>query len=271
MVLVTASFSVSALVGGWTLRRRLAYLSSADPPSADSDSRLGFGQVLSVALPALVANLALFGLLQADIWILGAFRGEKEVAIYGSASRLAMAIMVAIQVLYAVLPPLIVEKHTKNEKETLERLLRGAATASSILMLPLFLAFVLVPGEILKLVYGPYYESGRWILSILSVGIFFNVLTGIRGYVLLITGSERVQLTISVLGGLSNIALCTLGAIYWGIYGVALAAMTMMVLQCLAELVFVRLRRGVWTHFSFGMVRETKLLLDTLKSRRINR
>jgi O-antigen/teichoic acid export membrane protein len=251
VVFAAGSVFLSSLFAGWALRRKAISL-----PSEGSGGSIGLGTVLRVALPLMTANLTFFGLTQADIWTLGTFRSEAEVAIYGAASRLAVALLLATQVLYAVLPPLIVEKHTRNEKENLERLLRGGATISSIVVAPLFLAFIVVPNLMLRFVYGAYYEDGRWILMILAVGIFVNVLTGLRGYVLMLTGYERTQLMISLVGGAANIALCILGAIYWGIYGVALAAMTTMVLQSLVELIVVRYRLGIWTHSSIKSLRD---------------
>jgi O-antigen/teichoic acid export membrane protein len=259
LLLAVCSGVVSALLAGWILYRKVAAL----PPRGveRAQARLDFKEMLRVGWPLLIINLTGVLLLQTDIWILSVFRSQEEVAIYGAASRLAVATLLMTWVLYAVLPPLIAEKYATGEIVILERILRAGATVTGVIAFPLLAGFVLVPGNILRIVYGDYYEGGGWILGLLSFGLFVNVVTGMRGYVLTMTGNERRQLMISVVGGFVNILGCTLGAIYWGIYGVAVAAMTAMILQCLTELIAVYSRHGIWTHASLSSVGDIKKLL----------
>jgi O-antigen/teichoic acid export membrane protein len=260
LLLAVGSGIISALLGGWVLYRKVMYLCLQGVESAQT--RLSSREMLRVAWPLLGSSLTVVLLSQADVWILGIFRSEEEVAIYGAASRLALPALVLVTwVLYAVLPPLIAEKYATGEMAILERLLRTGATVSAIIAFPVFVAFVLLPGKILGLVYGSLYESGAWILAILSLGHFVNVVTGLHGYVLTMTGYERTQLVIFAMGGALNVALCTFGAVYWGIYGVAFAAMTAQILQCLAELVAIYFRLGIRTYASLSSVSNIKKLL----------
>lgn len=259
LLLAIGAGSVSALLAGWTLYRKVGSLPPQDVKSAEA--RLGVGETLQVAWPLMMISLSLFLLTQADIWVLGIFRSQEEVAIYGAASRLAVVTLLVNHILYAILPPLIAEKYATGETAMLERVLRTGATISAVIAFPIFAAFILGSDEILRLVYGDYYGSGGWILKLLSLGLFVNVVTGIRGYVLMMTGGERLQLVISLVGGTMNILLCTLGAVFWGMYGVAFAAMVVMILQCLTELVAVRMRLGLWTHVSLNSIRDLRRLL----------
>lgn len=259
LFLAVCSGAANALLAGWILYRKVAALS---PRGVGSEKVwLDFGEMLRAGWPLLIINLTVVLILQADIWILGIFRSQEEVAIYGAASRLAVATLLMTGVLYAVLPPLIAEKYATGEIAILERILRAGATVTAVIAFPLCIAFVLVPGKILGLVYGDYYESGGWVLGLLSIGLFVNVVTGMRGYVLTMTGNERTQLVISVVGGAVNVLLCTLGAIYWGVYGVAVAAMSAMILQCLTELIAVYSRHGIWTYASLSSVGDIRKLL----------
>ena len=60
-----------------------------------------------------------------------------------------------------------------------------------------------------------------------------------------------------------TVLLVTLGAAYWGMYGVALASMISMILQCLAELVAVYLRLGIWTYSSPRAIGDIRKLLTS--------
>ncbi len=242
---VIGTAAVSVVLAAYRLRRRVATL-----PLAGRMRATEYRDILRAAWPLLLINLTLFALTQMDIWILAMFRPQAEVATYAAAARLALTTMLLTSILYAVLPPLIAEKHARNEKHLLERLLRAGATASALLALPVFAAFVLFPADILALVYGAYYRDAGAVLALLAVGLYVNVATGMRGYVLMMTGNERVELAISLFGGVLNVALCLLGAIYFGVIGVAAAAMAAMIVQCAAEELAVKRRLGVWTHVS---------------------
>jgi O-antigen/teichoic acid export membrane protein len=262
LVVTVACGLTSVTLGGLLLRSRVSSL-----PVGGVESRVRAAEIATVAWPIMIAGIALAALIQADVWIVGAFRSQEEVAIYRAASQLALMTILVTQVLYAVLPPLIVEKYTRGESESLQRLLRASATVTTVVVAPVLGAFVLMPGSILNLVYGEYYRSGGWVLALISLGWFVNVATGMRGMVLLLTGHERTQLMITLVAGSFNVILCGIGAVYWNIYGVAVGAMTAMIVQCLAELVFVRRRLGIWTHASVASVSEIKKLTGAARAK----
>ncbi|MBI5611891.1 MAG: oligosaccharide flippase family protein [Gammaproteobacteria bacterium] len=255
LAIVVIATAASALLGGWRLGRRVMALPVAKLP-------VGNREILHVAWPLLLTNLAVFVLTQVDLWILAAFRPAEEVARYGAASRLALVTMVVTSVLYAVLPPIIARQHARHEKHQLQRILRAGATFTSLVSLPVFLAFVIAPQWLLALVYGDYYADASAVLALLATGLFVNVITGMRGNVLMMTGNERIELQISLVGGAINIALCLVGAHYGGMLGVALAAMSAMVIQCLIEEVAVRRVLGIWTHASINSLSDIRRLFN---------
>jgi O-antigen/teichoic acid export membrane protein len=262
LAVTVASGLSSVTLGGLLLRSKVLSL-----PVDGVESRVRAGEIVTVAWPIMIAGIALTALTQADVWIVGIFRSQEEVAIYRAASRLAMMTILVTQIFQAVLPPLIAEKHARGERESLQRLLRGGATLTTILILPVVGVFILVPEQSLSLIYGNYYRSGGWVLILLSIGLFVNAATGMRGTVLLLTGHQRTQMVITLVVGSINVMLCSVGAIYWGIYGVAMAAMTAMIVQCLTEILFVRRRLGIWTYASVASVSEVKKLLGAAEER----
>lgn len=246
---------VSAVWGGGRLLRMTWVLPSAR-------SVLAGREIWNAAWPLLLTNLAVFVLTQIDLWILAAFRPAEEVAKYGAASRLALVTMVVTLVMYAVLPPLIARQHARQEKHQLQRILRASATLTGLISFPIFLAFVIAPQWLLGIVYGDYFADAGAVLALLATGLFVNVITGMRGNVLMMTGHERIELKISLAGGVLNVALCTTGAYYGGMLGVALAAMSAMIVQCLIEEVAVRRVLGIWTHASVYSVGDIKRLFE---------
>jgi len=205
-------------------------------------------EVLKMAFPLLVTNVTVIALSQVGLWIVGIYLTQEDVAVYGAASRLAQIMMLVTSVLYAFLPPLIAQLHEKKDTKMLQDVLQTGALLNTLLVLPLLLMVVFFSGDILGLLYGKFYSRGSGVLVMLASGLFVNVLTGMRGYVLMMTGREKMQMYISLFGGCLNALACVVGALCWGINGVAFAAMFSMVVQCLIELWAVRFTMGLWSH-----------------------
>jgi O-antigen/teichoic acid export membrane protein len=70
---------------------------------------VGLREILSVSWPMWVTNITLFVGTQTDIWIVGAFRSQEEVAIYGAAVKLVLMVALPLQIVSTVVPPLITE------------------------------------------------------------------------------------------------------------------------------------------------------------------
>ncbi|MDQ6991283.1 MAG: oligosaccharide flippase family protein [Mariprofundaceae bacterium] len=203
--------------------------------------------MMKIAWPLLVTTLMLLVAKQADIWVVGYFLEESDVAIYGAALRIVTLVLITTTILYAVFPPIIAELNITNEFGKLQQILSSSAFINSIIVLPLFIALIIYPDVILKIIYGDFYEKGGTALMILSIGVYFNVLTGLRGIVLMLTGYEKTQMLISALGGVLSISFCIIGAKEMGIIGVAIGSTSGMILQCLMELIAVRVKIGIWT------------------------
>lgn len=204
----------------------------------------------SLAAPMLLISICGFILMQADLWILGMYQPQAQVALYGAASRLAGTLWMISAVVTAVLAPVIARKCARGEMHDLEKLLRAAATASALAALPIVAAFAVFSSEILSLIYGAYYAQGAPVLAFLAVGLFTNLLLGMRGYVLLMTGHERALMRIMLMSAALNVVGCTIAARYGSIASVALAAVAANLLSYLFETWLVRKTTGIWTFFS---------------------
>jgi len=214
---------------------------------APTGAHLSVSEIMKISWPLWVSNVMLFATLQADIWVVGFFLTEDNVALYGAAARLVALLMITSTILYAVLPPMISEMKINNDLQKLQSILTSTAFGNSVVVFPLFLCFVIFSAPVLELVYGEYYVQGEWVLSILAIGLFFNVVTGVRGTVLMVAGYEKKQMLISIIGGVLNIFLCSVGAWSLGLNGVAIGAMAGMILQCVMELIAVKRALGIWT------------------------
>lgn len=253
------SIAASAAIGSFMLFNKVSALPGIGSAAEDN----GIGEILSIAWPLLIANLTHFAVTQADVWILGAFRAQEELAIYGAAARLMTIIVMPLMLLNAVVPPIIAELHVQGKKETLETTLRSTAAVAGFPALIVLLAFIFFGKPILALIYGEFYARGAVVLAILSLGQLVNVWAGSCGITLMMTGNQTIRMGLAVAS-----ALLAIGGGIWavqshGMVGVAIASAFTMICQNVAMVLFVKNKVGVWTHASLAGVSWQKIVYQT--------
>jgi len=246
LLLAILSGLATALTAGWMLARKTATL------PASGGSSVGSSEMLGVAWPLLVTNLTLFVITQVDLWILGAFRTPEEVAVYGAAARVVLLVAMPLQIMNAVIPPIIAEMYAQGTRRDLERTLRPMATLAGIPALLVLLGFVFFGGPILGLVYGGYYGAGAPVLVLLSAGQLVSVWVGSCAITLAMTGHQALLMGVTLLCGVATVlaGLALVGG--YGPEGVAVAAAGGLALQNLLLWLAARHATGIWTHLGFA-------------------
>ena len=243
MFLSAGSSFASVLLGSLLLRRKVTAL-----PDEGTEGWIKPKDIFRVAWPLLITNLALLILTQADLWILGAFRPQEDVAIYGAAARVVFLLAMPLLVVNLVVMPLIAEMYAQGRRAELERTLRASATLAGIPAALILLIFVLLGAPLLGLVYGDYYRAGAVVLTLLSLGQLVNVWTGSSGMTLIMTGHQLVMMAITVVWGVVTIMVC-LGVVgQYGPTGVAAATTAGLALQNVSMWLGAKAMTGMWTH-----------------------
>lgn len=249
MLASIGSGAASALLGVLLLHRRVSSLGTQG-----AENSVSAGGTLRDAFPILLISLTSFVLLSSsDLWILGAFRSQEEVAVYGAASRLVTLIAMPLVITNLVLPPIIAEMYAEDKTTKLERVLRSFSTLCGVPSLVLLTTFVLLGGPILGLVYGSYYQNGTTVLVLLSVGKIAVVWSGSCGTLLQFTGHQRSMLRVSLLTSPLFIIGALLVVREYGPVGVAGMTAAIMVLQNVAMVLVAKKKLGIWTHVTFSL------------------
>lgn len=201
-------------------------------------------------------NILLMLFSQADVLILGAFRGNEEVAMYGAAARLVALVNMLLAVINLAVSPLIAELGAQRRLGELERMLRRTATLAGIPALLMLVLFLWQGEFVLELAFGPAYRGAAMLMVILALGQVVNVLAGSCGTVLVMMGFSTLLLKITLVCGLGTLLTALLLAAPWGGAGVAVAIAAGLALQNLAMVLAVRRKTGIWTHcYLPGMLR----------------
>lgn len=221
----------------------------------ESPGQFSVGMIASTAWPLWFSDILLFVLLQVDLWIVGAFCSDTDTALYGVAARLVILVALPLMLVNAVIQPKVAAAHARGELKSIEPMLRGAATVAGALALVAFILVVLLGDWVLGTIYGEFYKQAYWVLVILTMGKLLDVLLGSSGVVLAMAGAHHLFFKITALSAVSLVILGCVGGIYFGILGVALAAMAGLMIQNLLMLFVVRRKFGVWTLFTLATIR----------------
>lgn len=233
---------ITATVAGTLLLGRLRRL--------DGHGRVSRREIFAVSWPLLVTNLAILLLGSGvDIWVLGAFRSQREVAFYGAASRLTVFVAAPYIVFMGVIPPIISELHAQGRKRELEETARTGATVAGAPGFVVLMIFLLFGPLVMASVFGrPFYRQGAPVLAILSASRIFIIWTGPCGVALMMTGHQQVMMRLTLFSGVVSVGAGILAAPHFGPIGVAVATGGAQVLQNSLQLLLAKRRLGVWTH-----------------------
>lgn len=249
LILVTVCMGISCFVAGWRLLKLLqgGFGNQTNEPAADHGPNAR--QLLAVSLPMMASNVALFMLTSSDIWILGVFYDESEVAIYGAAVRL-MAVLNFFVVLMNTLMTSIISKYFGSGQfpsiQNAGRIIVGISTLPAIVI---GMVFMLMGEQVLQLAFGSAYGSGYAILAVLSLGQLINLFAGPSGLLLTLTGHERAMLRITLITSVVTVIAAVAVVHAWGPFALAVVMVCGLLAQNGWMWVEVRRRLGISVHF----------------------
>lgn len=250
VVILLAGISglTSTLLAGWLLHRKVTSLAPSSP-----GGRVRADKLLRVAWPLMITGVTIFALTQADLWIVGVFRPQEEVAIYGAAVRMVTLVAMPLLIVNAVVPPLIAEMYFQGKKRELQRALRISATLAAIPAIVVLLSFTLFGAPILGAVFGDYYREGATVLALLSVGQLVNVWAGPSGLLLNMTGHHFSAMAITLLSAITALVTAILIVDNAGIAGVGASFAGGLILQNGAMILYTWKVIGILPHASLIM------------------
>jgi O-antigen/teichoic acid export membrane protein len=205
-------------------------------------------ELLVVGLPLMATTLVVMLRGQFDIWLVGSLHTEEELAVYGTASRLAAFIILPLQAVAGAVSPMTAELHALGRKRDLERMLRTTATLATV-PAAIGTGLCLLFGEdLLGIVFGAPYAQGAPVLVAWSLGWLGLVWCGTCGQALTMTGHQRLVMITSLAVVLPTCVVAYVFAPRLGLNGIAYTIAAGTFLHGLISLWTARVRLGVWTH-----------------------
>jgi len=251
--LIAAAGTLSLVLALTLLVRRVRTLGPAES--------LQSSEVMRIAVPLWINALMAYAMTQSDVLILGMFRPDDEVAIYGAAARLVSLVLMTLMLVNLVVPPFISELFAKGEKAKLERMLRLTATMAGLPALVVLLVYVLLGRPLLELVYPEAYGQGALVLAVLSIGKLVRVATGSGSLTLIMTGFQNQLMRITIVCAVLTVGSAVLLVQRFGGVGVAASVAAGVIVQSVSVWLAARHYTGMWTHVALPRPRELRELL----------
>jgi O-antigen/teichoic acid export membrane protein len=238
LILNVLAFGISVVMAGVVLSLKIRPLRG--------EGEIAVREIVAISWPLFLASITNIILVRADLWILGMYVPEHEVAVYGAAARIIALVTIPLTMAGAILAPMIVELHAQDQKERLEKVLRAVATLGGLPAVVIIVLFVFVGQPGLELIYGDaLYREGWLVLVLLGLGQLANVWSGVCGQLLMMTGHQMAIMLIT----LASSALAILGALLavqpFGMYGVACAFAVAIALQNIGMAAYGHSKLGV--------------------------
>lgn len=198
------------------------------------------------SVPVVLSNVGAFVITQAHTLVAALALSAIDNAAYGAAARLVLIVGLIPAVMQSVLVPMAGRAHAGGDLAALEVFMRRSATLMALVVLPVSVLLVSVPGWVLDRLFGPGYSDAAWVLRLLAVGAFYNVARGFPGLVLMQIGFQRDQARLTFVGALASVVL--LASAWWTgrAEWIALAVVLATVVQGSLEHRLLRGRVGIF-------------------------
>lgn len=210
------------------------------------------------AVPLMTSDLVNVVMASASTFFLGYFYSTAEVAAYRvvhPAARMNLLVMTSFQLLYMPQAARLLARGTLADVNTLYW---RTAVWMAVLSFPVFALTFSLARSLTVTLYGAQYESSWHFMQLLSLGFFFNVVTGFNGLTLKVLGRLRYIVTVNVIAIVLSLGLDILLIPRWGALGAAVATTAGMMIYNLLKQAGLRQASGLrvfdWQYALFYLV-----------------
>ena len=249
---LSLSFAVIAVIAGfgagWLLSQFFVVRLFKSQPVA-VPMKLAKELVL-FSLPTFVAVMFVFSLYGATIFLIGYFLSPQDVGIYQSASQISTLPVIILVAFNAIFTPMIHKLNQESQKPRLNELFKISTKWGLYVSLPLLMTVMIMPGQLLDVLYGQAYLNGTWPLVILILAQTINTSTGAVGFLLVMNGHQNRWLFLTGISFIIGLGLNIWLIPMWGIVGAAIANGCSVAFLYLSALLHVRSSLGMWPYDS---------------------
>ena len=180
-------------------------------------------ELIFYSLPLLFSSLIFSIIIWTDTSMLGFFKDASQVGIYNAAIPIASMLFIFPYALMYLFIPVLTELYSQNKKESFASIHKTVTKWILLANLILLSIFIIIPKQIILLLFGQEYLSGSSALQILTIGNFLLYLFISSNEILTILKKTKLIFFNIFIGFILNIILNYFLIPKYGINGAALA------------------------------------------------
>ena len=163
------------------------------------------------------SSIASFIYVNSDVTILGIFKDDNEVGLYGAAAKIYTLVKKVIDAFLFVAIPKVSSELAKGLKEKANQQLNSVLKVLISFVLPICTGMFLLSQNIVLLISGDKFAGAETSLSILAVSLVFSALAIFYvSLVLIPLGKEKIILIATIVSAVANIVLNFILIPFWG-------------------------------------------------------
>ena len=210
------------------------------------EQTMDFKTILSVSLPMMLSSSMFFIMNWTSTIMLGMFRTEADVGIFNVAVKVAALTHITLFAINSIAAPKFAEFYGKNDMKGLAKVVRQSTKLIFWTSFPVLLVIFLLPSFILG-IFGGEFKAGVFALVFLTIGQFINAVSGSVGFILNMTGRQKVFQKIMLVATILNITMNIILIPRYGINGAAVANMVAMAFWSLSSVFYIKLYMNIVT------------------------
>ena len=200
--------------------------------------------ILAFSIPLTLADSIQYLVSWTDILLLGIFVSPGPIGQYQAAYQTSVLLVVVLQSANSIFPAMAADLYNADRRERLNRVYT-AVTRWVTYLTVLGLAFVILYADDILSIFGTTARAAQLALIVLAIGQTLNAMTGPTGFLLIMSGHERLQLANNALVALLNLVLNVVLIQRYGIIGAAAATGLSLASLNLLRLIQVRYLLGM--------------------------
>jgi O-antigen/teichoic acid export membrane protein len=203
-----------------------------------------YKKIFAFSLPVTLEASTQYFASWTDILLLGVFVTSEQVGWYQAAFQTSVLVVIVLQAANSIFPSIAADLYESKQKDQLQRVYT-AVTRWVTYLTVLGLVFILMYSSELLSIFATSIQSAQTALAILAMGQAVNAIVGPAGYLLMMTGYERLQFVNSLIAVVANVIFNIILIQAYGIVGAAIATAF--------SIALVNILRFIEIHFLLGM------------------
>jgi O-antigen/teichoic acid export membrane protein len=202
-------------------------------------------EVLSFTIPLLTSDLVTVTMNTSAVLLLGYFHNLPAVALFRVALPLALLNRLVMNVFSTLYKPTAARLFARNDHKGINRLYWNSAAWIAALSFPILAVTFSLAKPLVFYLYGVNYAPSAAILSLLSLGYYFDAALGNNGLTLRVLGKVRYMVTINCVVCLVSVGLHLLFIPRYGALGAAISTSVAVVFYNILKQAGLRLVAGI--------------------------